>query len=86
MPKSASLQNATATSGPVTLRRVGRRHRAHVDRRHHVVTARVRDIVVDSGAGMSGAIDEGLTRALNTLLHVASATGKTVGPVKISPT
>ncbi len=42
------------------------------------------DIVVDSGAGMSGGgIDEGLTQALNTLPQVATATGKRIGLVKV---
>jgi putative ABC transport system permease protein len=41
------------------------------------------DIVVDSGAGMMGGIDKSLTQALNTLPQVASATGKSIGLVKI---
>ncbi len=42
------------------------------------------DIVVDSGTGVSGGgLDESFSQALNTLPHVASATGKSVGLVKI---
>jgi putative ABC transport system permease protein len=41
------------------------------------------DIVVDSGAGMNGGIDQSLTQALNTLPQVALASGKSIGLVKI---
>ncbi len=41
------------------------------------------DIVVDSGAGLSGGIDQSLTQALNTLPQVSLASGKAIGLVKI---
>jgi putative ABC transport system permease protein len=42
------------------------------------------DIVIDSGAGMTGGIDPGLAARLSTLPQVAAATGKSIGLVEIA--